>query len=83
MEARVGIERLMLCFPRKFSHQTADSQGYSASTRAYRRLPIHYSPTEEFTEGAEIFRRGEVLPEGRMNEEEVWLIAVGQPEPEP
>ncbi len=30
-----------------------------------------------------IFRRGEVLPEGRTNEEEVRLIAVGKPEPAP
>lgn len=29
----------------------------------------------------DIFRRGEVLPEGRTNEEEVRLIAVGKPEP--
>ena len=27
-----------------------------------------------------IFRRGEVLPEGRTNEEEVGLIAIGKPE---
>jgi hypothetical protein len=31
----------------------------------------------------DIFRRGEVLPEGRTNEEEVRLIAVGKPEPAP
>lgn len=31
----------------------------------------------------DIFRRGEVLPEGRTNEEEVRLIALGKPEPEP
>jgi len=30
----------------------------------------------------DIFRRGEVLPEGRTNEEEVRLIAVWKPEPE-
>jgi hypothetical protein len=29
----------------------------------------------------DIFRRGEVLPEGRTNEEEVRLIAIGKPEP--
>ena len=29
----------------------------------------------------DIFRRGEVLPEGRTNEEEVRLIAVGKPAP--
>ncbi len=27
----------------------------------------------------DIFRRGEVLPEGRTNEEEVRLIAIGKP----
>jgi len=37
MDARVGIERFMLCFPKEFSHQTAASQGYSATTRP---LPI-------------------------------------------
>lgn len=31
----------------------------------------------------DIFRRGEVLPEGRTNEEEVRLIAVGKPDPAP
>jgi hypothetical protein len=31
----------------------------------------------------DIFRRGEVLPEGRTNEEEVRLIAIGKPEPAP
>jgi hypothetical protein len=31
----------------------------------------------------DIFRRGEVLPEGRTNEEEVRLIAIGKPEPVP
>ena len=31
----------------------------------------------------DIFRRGEVLPEGRTNEEEVRLIAEGKPEPAP
>ena len=31
----------------------------------------------------DIFRRGEMRPEGRSNEEEVRLIAVGKPEPEP
>ena len=31
----------------------------------------------------DIFRRGEVLPEGRTNEEEVRLIAIGKPEPQP
>ncbi|MCY2950433.1 MAG: hypothetical protein NTU53_00450 [Planctomycetota bacterium] len=31
----------------------------------------------------DIFRRGEVLPEGRTNEEEVRLIGLGKPEPEP
>jgi len=30
----------------------------------------------------DIFRRGEVLPEGRTNEEEVRLIAIGKPEPQ-
>ncbi len=29
----------------------------------------------------DIFRRGEVLPDGRTNEEEVRLIAIGKPEP--
>ena len=51
MEARVGIERFMLCFPSKFSHQTADSQGYSATTRLNPILLVHYSATEEITEG--------------------------------
>ena len=31
----------------------------------------------------DIFRRGEVLPEGRTNEEEVRLIAIGKPQPVP
>ena len=31
----------------------------------------------------DIFRRGEVLPEGRTNEEEVRLLAIGKPEPAP
>ena len=31
--ARDGIERFMLCFLSKFSQQTADSQGYSVTTR--------------------------------------------------
>ena len=31
----------------------------------------------------DIFRRGEVLPEGRTNEEEVRLIAIGKSEPAP
>ena len=31
----------------------------------------------------DIFRRGEVLPEGRTNEEEVRLIAIGKPDPAP
>ena len=37
LEAEVGIERFMLCFPGKKSHITASSQGYSATTRL---LPI-------------------------------------------
>jgi hypothetical protein len=41
----------MPCFPREFSHQTADSQGYSATTRLNPILLVHYSATEEFTEG--------------------------------
>jgi hypothetical protein len=51
LEARVGIERFMLCFPKEFSHQTVDSQGYSATTRLNPILLVHYSATEEFTEG--------------------------------
>jgi hypothetical protein len=41
----------MLCFPSKFSHQTAVSQGYSATTRLNPILLVYYSATEEFTEG--------------------------------
>jgi hypothetical protein len=51
LEARVGIERFMLCFPREFSHQTSDSQGYSVTTRLNPILLVHYSATEESTEG--------------------------------
>jgi hypothetical protein len=51
-EPRVGIERFLLCFPSKFSHQTADSQGYSATTRLNPVLLVHYSATEELTEEA-------------------------------
>ena len=46
----VGLGRFMLCFLREFSHQTADSQGYSATTRFNPILLVHYSATEEFTE---------------------------------
>ena len=31
----------------------------------------------------DIFRRGEVLPEGRTDQEEVRLTAIGKPEPVP
>jgi len=31
----------------------------------------------------DIFRHGEVLPEGGANEEEVRLTAIGKPEPSP
>ena len=42
LEARVGIERFMFCFPSKFAQQFADSQGYSAPTGAYPRQLINY-----------------------------------------
>ena len=51
MEAGVGIERFMLCFPSKFSQHFADSQGYSAPTGTYLHEPIYYPSTEAFTEG--------------------------------
>ena len=41
----------MLFLPREFSHQTADSQGYSVTTRLNPILLVYYSATEEFTEG--------------------------------
>ena len=50
LEARVGIERFMLCFPRKLSQETTGSQGYSATTRLSPILLVHHSATEEFTE---------------------------------
>ena len=50
MEARVGIERFILYFLSKFSHQTAGSQGYSAPTGTYQSEPIYYTSTEAFTE---------------------------------
>jgi hypothetical protein len=50
MEARVGIERFMLCFPRENSHQILGSQGYSGTARLNPILLVHYSATEEFTE---------------------------------
>jgi hypothetical protein len=50
MEARVGIERSMLCFLEKKSQETGGSQGYSAKTRNYSATTIHYPITEEFTE---------------------------------
>ena len=57
MEARVGIERFMLCFLRKFSHQILGSQGYSATTQLNPILLVHYSATEAFTEGHSIKKR--------------------------
>jgi len=42
----------MLCLLRGKSQEIPGSQGYSATTRHYRFPHIHYSSTEEFTEGA-------------------------------
>ena len=53
----------MLYFLSKFSHQTADSQGYSAPTGVYPCQPIHYPFTETIAEGEIPISRPEIGPQ--------------------
>ena len=61
----------MLCFVRELSQETAESHGYTATTRLLPVLPIHYPFTESSTErDMKLFKQ---LFDMKNHEQNLWL----------